>query len=76
MANIGQLEEARKTIKEMEKEQEWLVGIFSEERERRDMEEARLRKELVVSFLAAFSLMSKDYEFLERERERESWVWF
>ncbi|PQM43174.1 protein MICRORCHIDIA 7 [Prunus yedoensis var. nudiflora] len=41
-----QLQAAQQKIVEMNKEQETLIGIFSEERERRDNEEANLRKKL------------------------------
>lgn len=45
-----QLQEATRRIEEMNKEQESLIDIFSEERERRDIEEENLRKKLRVSF--------------------------
>ncbi|XP_009337546.2 protein MICRORCHIDIA 7 isoform X2 [Pyrus x bretschneideri] len=41
-----ELQTAREKIEEMNKEQDTLIGIFSEERERRDNEEATLRKKL------------------------------
>ncbi|KAM0979261.1 hypothetical protein ACFX13_015427 [Malus domestica] len=41
-----QLQTAQEKIVEMNKEQDTLIGIFSEERERRDNEEATLRKKL------------------------------
>ncbi|KAF5932686.1 hypothetical protein HYC85_028857 [Camellia sinensis] len=40
------LEEATQKIEELNKEQESLIDIFSEERERRDIEEEKLRKQL------------------------------
>ncbi|KAK6920478.1 hypothetical protein RJ641_014156 [Dillenia turbinata] len=42
----NQLQEARQKILELNKEQESLIDIFSEERERRDTEEDNLRKKL------------------------------
>ncbi|KAM7471545.1 hypothetical protein LguiA_009728 [Lonicera macranthoides] len=42
----AQLQEATKKIEELNKEQESLIGIFSEERERRELEEENLRKKL------------------------------
>lgn len=47
----NQLQEARLKIMDMNKEQESLIDIFSEERERRDVEEENLRKKLKVTFL-------------------------
>lgn len=41
-----QLQEAQTKIEEMNKEQESLIDIFSEERDRRDVEEENLRKKL------------------------------
>uniref|UniRef100_A0A5B6Z600 Morc S5 domain-containing protein n=1 Tax=Davidia involucrata TaxID=16924 RepID=A0A5B6Z600_DAVIN len=41
-----QLQEATRKIEELNKEQESLIDIFSEERERRDIEEENLRKKL------------------------------
>lgn len=48
---INQLQEARQKIEDMNKEQDSLIDIFSEERDRRDIEEENLRKKLRVSFL-------------------------
>ena len=45
---IQQLEEAAKKNEELSKEQESLIDIFSEERQRRDIEEEKLRKSLKV----------------------------
>lgn len=42
----SQLQEATRKIEELNKEQESLIDIFSEERERRDIEEENLRKKL------------------------------
>ncbi|XP_047971255.1 protein MICRORCHIDIA 4-like isoform X2 [Salvia hispanica] len=42
----AQLEEAAKKNEELSKEQESLIDIFSEERQRRDIEEEKLRKSL------------------------------
>lgn len=47
---IYQLEEANYKIQELNREQESLVEIFSEERQRRDMEEENLRKKLKVKY--------------------------
>lgn len=47
--SIDQLQEATKKIEELNKEQESLIDIFSEERERRELEEENLRKKLKVS---------------------------
>lgn len=42
---------AREKIEEMSKEQENLIAIFTEERDRRDVEEESLRNKLEVPFL-------------------------
>lgn len=47
-----QLQEAQQKIEELNKEQESLIDIFSEERERRDKEEENLRKKMKVSSLS------------------------
>uniref|UniRef100_A0A7N0RAN9 Morc S5 domain-containing protein n=1 Tax=Kalanchoe fedtschenkoi TaxID=63787 RepID=A0A7N0RAN9_KALFE len=44
----AQIDEVEEKIEAMNKEQESLIDIFSEERERRDAEEERLRKQLEV----------------------------
>ncbi|KAJ8439116.1 hypothetical protein Cgig2_027042 [Carnegiea gigantea] len=46
-----EVQEANKKIAEMDKEQEALIQIFAEERERRESEEENLRKHLEVSHL-------------------------
>ena len=46
-----QVELARQKIEEMSKEQENLIAIFTEERDRRDVEEESLRNKLEVPFL-------------------------
>jgi hypothetical protein len=43
-----QLKEAQRKLEELNKEQESLIDIFSEERVRRDQEEENLRKKLKV----------------------------
>jgi len=43
-----QLQEAQRKLEELNKEQESLIDIFSEERVRRDQEEENLRKKLKV----------------------------
>jgi len=43
-----QLQEAQQKLEELNKEQESLIDIFSEERDRRDQEEESLRKKLKV----------------------------
>lgn len=48
---VAQLKEAQQKIEELNKEQESLIDIFSEERDRRDKEEEKLRKKLKVSIL-------------------------
>uniref|UniRef100_F6GYW8 Morc S5 domain-containing protein n=1 Tax=Vitis vinifera TaxID=29760 RepID=F6GYW8_VITVI len=55
-----QLQEAIQTIEERNKEQDSLIETFSEERERRDIEEANLRKKLKVSL----SLYSSHFSFI------------
>nr|GMC76148.1 protein MICRORCHIDIA 7-like [Ipomoea batatas] len=42
----AQVEELKQKIEELNKDQERLIDIFSEERQRRDMEEENLRKKL------------------------------
>lgn len=44
----SQLGEAERKLEEVEKEQEALIDLFSEERIRRDKEEEKLRKMLKV----------------------------
>lgn len=46
-----QLQVAQQTIEELNKEQESLIDIFAEERDRREREEENLRKKIKVSFL-------------------------
>lgn len=45
---LHQVEELKQKIEELNKDQERLIDIFSEERQRRDMEEENLRKKLKV----------------------------
>lgn len=49
---LGQLNESEKKIEELNHDQETLIDIFSEERERRNAEEKNLRKKLQVLFLS------------------------
>lgn len=46
---FNQLGAAKEKVDELNKEQESLIDIFSEERERRDNEERKLRKKLQVT---------------------------
>ncbi|PKA47459.1 hypothetical protein AXF42_Ash020188 [Apostasia shenzhenica] len=48
-----QVEELEKKLKEADKEQETLIDIFSEERQRRDAEEEKLREQLKIRFHGA-----------------------
>jgi len=48
---LRQLNEAEKKIEELNNDQETLIDVFSEERDRRDLEEKNLRKKLQVLFL-------------------------
>lgn len=52
-----QLEVSKRKIQDMNKEQESLIDIFSEERARRDIEEENLRKKLKVIFLSIHFLL-------------------
>ena len=51
LSPLLQLQEAQQKLEEMNKEQESLIDIFSEERIRRDQEEENLRKKLKVVLL-------------------------
>lgn len=46
-----QLKQAHQKIEELNKEQDNLIDLFAEERDRRDDEERNLRKKLQVSYL-------------------------
>jgi len=48
---LRQLNELVKKIDELNHDQETLIDVFSEERDRRDAEEKNLRKKLQVLFL-------------------------
>lgn len=47
---VHQLEEAMKNIEEINAHEESVMASFSEERERRDAEEEKLRKKVKVGF--------------------------
>ena len=51
LCHVSQLDGAKEEIQELRKEQESLIDIFSEERQRREIEEENLRKKLKVNFL-------------------------
>lgn len=59
----NQLEASRSKIQDMNKEQEGLIDIFSEERVRRDVEEGNLRKKLKV-ILFNYSLLFLQMQYL------------
>lgn len=59
------MKEANKKIEELNKEQESLVDIFSEERQRRDLEEENLRKKLKVNYIYCFGVDIHDFFILE-----------
>lgn len=52
--SLNQLQEAKQKYEEQSKEQESLIDIFSEERQRRDAEEETLRRKLKVSLITLF----------------------
>lgn len=48
---FDQLQTAQEKIEELNREQESLIDIFAEERDRRDNEEKNLKKKLQVQYL-------------------------
>lgn len=61
----AQLQEATRKYDELSKEQESLIDIFSEERQRRDIEEENLRKKLKDASITIQQLLDK-VRFLEK----------
>lgn len=55
--SFDQLHKANRKIQELVKEQDSLIDIFSEERERRDIEEENLRKKLKVSLRICYMIL-------------------
>ena len=62
---FDQLQTAQQKIEELNKEQESLIDIFSEERDRRDNEERNLRQKLLVSYATLGSTLVNTICFLQ-----------
>lgn len=62
---------SRKTIQDMNKEQDNLIDIFSEERQRRDIEEENLRKKLKVFLFCVIIALLK---FVSTDATFYSWL--